>query len=248
MTPAVFDLTIVLLLLLSTALACWRGIIKEMFTIIGMAAAALGAWKGGHMLVPFFNDWLNVPKDGGERAAEAVSKGANADAATTTAIDAAHAKSELILGIISPGLLAKVCAYGSAFLAVFIVMSLVSFFVSRTVQEMGLGLVDRLLGALFGFARGFLVVFLPYVVCFIVAGKTIENFPDWAKNSHTVPVLEEIYAWADERVDIGKFVQDHGDAFAVKIDKKAFTDKKDEAIEDLKDAIEREEKERQEAP
>jgi uncharacterized membrane protein required for colicin V production len=261
-TPAVFDLTIFLILFLSTVIACWRGLIRELFTIVGLGASALGAWKGGRFLVPVFNDWLGVTQDGGEKAAETVSKGTNADAASQTAIDAAHAKAELILGIISPSLFAKLCAYGSAFLIVFLLMSLISFFISRSVQEMGLGVVDKLAGAVFGLARGFLLIFLPYLVCFAVAGKTTEKFPEWATNSTSLPILENIYAYADERVDIGKFVEDHGSELVLKFDKKAFEkadkaadkaieragDKINDAEKDLKDEIAREDAERSAAP
>jgi membrane protein required for colicin V production len=217
MTPAVFDIILAVILLLSTGIAWYRGIIREMFTIVGLGAAVFGAYKGGHLLIPQFNKWLHVTKDGGDKAAEAVTKGVNADAASSAAIEAAHRKGELLLGIISPALMAKIAAYGVSFMCVFLIMALFSFFITRSVQEMGLGVVDKILGAVFGFARGFLVIFLPFVLCVVLVGP--ERFPDWAKNSVSVPLLTQVYTYADEHFELGKKVEDRGNAIVLKLDK-----------------------------
>lgn len=244
MTPAVLDITILTILILSTLIACWRGFVREMFTIIGLGLAAFGAVKGGHLLIPVFNDWFNVTSDGGESAAEAVSKGANADAATHAAIQAAHSKAELFLGVISPALAAKICAYGCSFLAVFLIMTLVSFFVTRSIEEMGLGLIDKLVGAAFGFARGCLLIFLPYVICFMMAGNNTDKFPVWAKNSASVPVLEEVYAYADRKFHLGDKIKSRGDALVLKFGGDPEKASPPEIDPDLKDEISKEEKDR----
>lgn len=54
------------------------------------------------------------------------------------------------------------------FLAVLLLMSLFAMFVSRLVKSAGLGVEDRLLGGVFGFARGLLVV----MVLVLAAGFT----------------------------------------------------------------------------
>jgi uncharacterized membrane protein required for colicin V production len=217
MTPAALDITIAVILFLSTIIAFYRGIIREFFTILGLTASTVGAWKGGPLLVPQFNKWFNVVNDSGDKAAEAVTKGTNADYATGAAIEAAHRKGELIMGILSPALTAKVAAYGLSFLAVFLVMTLLSFFVTRSVQEMGLGFFDRIAGALFGAGRGFLIIFLPYVLCLVLVGQ--DRFPDWAKNSTSVPLMHEAYAYADQKLDLGKIIEDRGNAIVLKLDK-----------------------------
>lgn len=247
MTPDVLDITVAIVLLLSIALGAWRGLVREVFTIVGLAVSALGAWKGGPLLLPYFNDWLGVTGDGGARAAEAVSKGAKEAASSGEVLAAAHSQADLILGIIAPGHLAQACAYGAAFLVVFIIMSLISFFVSRSIEEMGFGIADRLGGAAFGGARGFLLVFIPFLVCFVVAGSGTEKFPDWAKNSRTVPVLEDSYAFADTNLGLSKYIKEFGDMLVVKIDKGK--DKiKSTAEQELQDALDREEAEREPPP
>jgi uncharacterized membrane protein required for colicin V production len=245
MTPQALDLTILLTIILSTGFACWRGFVREMLTIAGVGLSGFAAWKGGHLLVPVFNDWLGVTKDGGSAAADAVSKGTNADAATREAIEAAHRKSELIMGVISPELLAKVCAYGAAFAMVFIIMTLVSFFVTKSIEQAGLGVVDKAAGAMFGLVRGFLLIFLPYVICYVAVGKNVEKFPAWAKNSSSVPILEQIYTRADSAVKLDKIADRLNDIAKIKFDEEKHALSKNE--KEVKEDLSREEKDRKPA-
>jgi membrane protein required for colicin V production len=217
MTPAVLDITIAVIILLSTLIAWYRGIIREAFTILGLLTSTAAAWKGGPMLVPSFNKWLGVDADGGEKAAEIVTKGSNAEVTSSAAMQAAAQKSHLILGIISPAWAAKIAAYGTAFFLVFLIMALLSFFISRAVQESGLGFLDKFLGILFGAARGFALVFLFYVPwTFLVPA---DKFPAWATNSVSVPILQSTLAWADQHFNLKEKIEDRGGAIAIKIGK-----------------------------
>jgi len=56
--------------------------------------------------------------------------------------------------------LRMVVSFSAVFLVVLIVMSMVTMLASVLIRTVGLGSADRLLGALFGFARGLLVVLL----------------------------------------------------------------------------------------
>ncbi len=58
-----------------------------------------------------------------------------------------------------------IVGFVALFIGVRIVMGLVSMAVSALVSAAGLGLVDRGLGALFGFARGIIFVFAAVIVC-----------------------------------------------------------------------------------
>ena len=86
--------------------------------------------------------------------------------------------------------------------------ALVARMLSNVVRAIGLGLVDRLLGAVFGVARGLLVV----VAFALVAGVTTLPRHDWWQNATLGPVLSEIAlslkpylprAWAD-RLDFSR--------------------------------------------
>jgi uncharacterized membrane protein required for colicin V production len=220
MTPVALDIAVGLFILLSVLVAYFRGIVKEIFTLGGFAAAVFTAYKVGHLLVPEFNQWLHV------------TEGKEAD------------KSEYILGILSPALTSKVAAYGGTFLLVFFVAMLIGFFVSRWIKDAGLGIVDHLFGATFGFLRGFLLVFLIYVPCTYLIGQ--QKFPDWAKQSRSVAILQGTVDWANKSFQLDKIIEDRGGAIVLKFDK-VDLDKIGSGISteerELKDKIKQEEKE-----
>ena len=58
MTPAMLDGFFAAVLLISMLVACFRGLIREVFTIIGLVVSSVAGIKGGPLLVPFYNDWL----------------------------------------------------------------------------------------------------------------------------------------------------------------------------------------------
>lgn len=209
MTPAALDITIAIILLLSALVAYFRGIIREAFTIVALIVATGTTYFGGEMMIQPFNKWLKVDVKG-EEAAAAVSK-----AAATGADTSIIAKAHLFMGVLSYEKLAIICAYASVFIFFYLVMSLVGFFVSRAVNEAGLGLADKILGGAFGLARGALVVLL----CFLPISFMIdqEKFPDWAKNSVSVPILQQSVAYIDEKIDLKKRIADTGKEALAKI-------------------------------
>ncbi|TAL30315.1 MAG: CvpA family protein [Alphaproteobacteria bacterium] len=218
MTPDALDITVGVILFLSMLIAYFRGIIREVFTIVALIAAMGSSYYGGSLMVPPFEKWLHVDteasKQADEQAAQAVSKAAG------TSQDAAIVKGKLAMGIIAKAHMAQICAYGSVFLFIYLVMSLVGFFITRAVAEAGLGIVDRLLGAGFGLARGFLVVFLTYLPVWYFYQGSHDPMPDWAKNSVSVPVLDKAVAFADEHLEFTKMIQKRGDALVLKLQQK----------------------------
>ena len=213
MTPAALDITIAIILLLSALVAYFRGLIREAFTIVALIVAAGTTYFGGELAVPLFNKWLKVDARS-EEAAAAVSKAAAAGQQIEAAI---NVKQHLFMGVLSYDKLAVISAYASVFIFFYLVMTLVGYFASRAVNEAGLGIVDRLLGAGFGLARGFLVVFL----CFLPISFMFDHnkFPDWAKNSVSVPILVQTVAFVDEKVDLKKLIADNGKTVIDKVKK-----------------------------
>jgi membrane protein required for colicin V production len=221
MTPLALDIAVGLIIFLSTLVAYLRGIIKEIFTLGGFTVAVYLAYKLGHLLVPEFNNWLHVPAEGDQE------------------------KTELVWGLMKPALAAKVFSYGGTFLTSLLIMMLAGYFISRWVHEAGLTILDRLLGASFGFLRGFLLVFMFYVPCVYLVGE--KDFPNWAKNSTSVPILQSTMSWVNKTFDLDKKIEDRGNGIAIKFDKVDIDKIKNEAArraeEELKAAIAKEEKE-----
>ena len=100
-----------------------------------------------------------------------------------------------------------VAAFALIMVCVLIVGGIVGFLLSRLVSAVGLKFLDRLLGALFGFARGVLVA----VVLVLFAGLTALPKQDRWQNAQTSPALTAAAlslrpwlpkAWAD-RLDYG---------------------------------------------
>ncbi len=98
-------------------------------------------------------------------------------------------------------------AFALILVAVLIVGALLGFLLSRLAHAVGLGLLDRTLGAVFGVARGLLIA----VIIVLFAGMTSAPKMDWWQNSLTAPTLALAAlnlrpwlpkAWA-ERIDYG---------------------------------------------
>jgi len=60
MTPHALDLTIALILILSTLVAYFRGIVRELFMLAGFTLAAFISVKAGHLLVPDVSKWMGT--------------------------------------------------------------------------------------------------------------------------------------------------------------------------------------------
>ena len=224
MTPLALDLVIGAIIVVSTLAAYFRGIVREFFILAGFALAVFVSYKGGHLLVPGIGKWLGAPPEG------------------------SHEKTALILGIVSPAVASYILSYGGVFMLIFILIMVIRILITRWINEAGLGVVDRLLGAAFGFLRGFLLVFVIYATCYYLI--TRNKFPDWARNSISVPILDSTMTWANKHFDLDKIIEDRGNGIAIKIDKIDLDKVGAEtstAVKELKDEVKKEEKEIQKA-
>ncbi len=95
-----------------------------------------------------------------------------------------------------------VVAFALILVVVLIAGALIGYLLSRLVRAIGLGFLDRMLGAIVGVARGVLIA----VILVLFAGLTTAPKTDWWQNSLTSPILTETAlrlrpwlprAWAD---------------------------------------------------
>lgn len=100
-----------------------------------------------------------------------------------------------------------VVAFALILVGVLIVGALLGYLLSRLMQAVGLGFLDRTLGALFGVARGLLIA----VIVVLLLGMTSAPRKDWWQNALTSRPLTTAAltlrpwlpkAWAD-RIDYG---------------------------------------------
>ena len=178
MTPHALDLTIALIILLSTLVAYFRGIVRELFMLAGFALAAFVSVKGGHLLVPDVAKWMGtLPNPADEKPT--------------------------VLSLLKPSVATDVVAYGGVFLLIFILMVVIRMMISHWVNAAGLSVADKVLGAFFGFFRGFLLVFVVFSTCLYMAYKgDTDDLPEWAKNSVSVPILESTLIWTNKNIDL----------------------------------------------
>ncbi|MBD5771917.1 CvpA family protein [Marinomonas colpomeniae] len=88
-----------------------------------------------------------------------------------------------------------IVAFVSLFIASLVVGALVSFLLGSLIQVTGLSSTDRVLGMLFGFARGSLIVVA--FVSLLSLSPAIEKTDFW-KTSQLIPQLSQLNEWTRE--------------------------------------------------
>ncbi len=194
MTPMALDIFIGIIILLSTIVAYLRGIIKETFTLLALLLGSFLAYKAGHLLMPVFDSLLSVPEDGVSKKADYV-----------------------LFGVLSPAMASKTLSFGSIFGLTFVFVTLVGMFLTRWMMEIGVAFVDGFLGAMFGFVRGFLLVFLFYVPFTYLIDT--DKMPDWVQESYSVAALQSTFDWANEKFDIDEKIKEGGNGITIKFNK-----------------------------
>jgi membrane protein required for colicin V production len=89
-----------------------------------------------------------------------------------------------------------IVGYGLCFIAVLILGALLRFAISRLVESTGLSGTDRLLGMVFGFIRGVVLVAL---LVFLVGFTAFTRDP-WWKESVLLPQFQRVASWLEQRV------------------------------------------------
>lgn len=165
-----FDLVILGVLFVSAVFAFLRGFIREVLTILGVVGGLAAALAFGRELVPLMSEWIGV--------------------------DPKAEEPQLMLGVVPYTIVADVLAYGSIFLVVVIILSVVSNLLAGWARTIGLGAIDRTLGVIFGIARGVLVLAVLYLLPYLLfEGDTRK---DWFKDSRLIVYIEQTSAWLAE--------------------------------------------------
>lgn len=102
-----------------------------------------------------------------------------------------------------------IVGYGICFVTVLILGALLRFVIGKLIQSTGLSGTDRLLGMIFGFARGVLLVTL---LVFLVGFTAFTRDP-WWQQSTLLPRFQHVAAWLEQRVPPS--VRDHLNPSAV---------------------------------
>lgn len=193
----IIDIVVILIVLVSAGVAFFRGFVREVLTIFGVIGGFLAALFFGGTLTPIFRGWFGV----GE-AAE----------------DSETAKK--LFDLIPYTIVADVCAYAAIFLAVFLILQLVSHFMSASIKAIGLGPVDRSLGVVFGIFRGVLLIGILYLPFHLILPD--DNKREWFGESKTFVYVEGVSGW------LQSFLPSNSDEAKAKVE--SFTKEKFEDI------------------
>ncbi|HQR04960.1 MAG: CvpA family protein [Proteobacteria bacterium] len=137
------------------------------YTVLGVIAASvlLGLWRGVASELLALIAWV---------------------AAFFVARTWATAVAEMLAGSLSDPMLRYSAAFAILFLGVLMVAGVLRFLVSRILRSIGLGPLDRVLGAVFGIGRGLVLAFL---VVF-AAGFTTLPRQSWWQQAELAPPFE----------------------------------------------------------
>jgi len=158
----IIDLVVAAILLISAVISFLRGLIRETLTIAGIIGGFVAAFYLGDNLAPVFRNWFGVDSENPSKLFDVIP-----------------------MTIVADGL-----AYAFIFIAVVIIISVISHFIGGAVRAMGLGPVDRTLGVIFGVVRGALLlglIYLPFHLLMDAESKT-KYFSD----SKTFGYIEKI--------------------------------------------------------
>ncbi len=153
------DIFIAIVLLVSTVIAFMRGFMREALTLVSITVTLAATFWGGPLLRPAMDNAFSVGEN-----------------------------SEKIIGILPRDLASLISAYGIIFIVLIIAFTIASHLLSEFIKSLGLGSVDRSLGALFGLIRGILlmsVLYMPFH--FILDNDTKTN---WFSDSKSYVYLE----------------------------------------------------------
>jgi membrane protein required for colicin V production len=139
------DYAVIGVFVLSVAVGIWRGLIREVVSILGWVIAFLAANLLGGPLGPSMPQAIPTPE------------------------------------------LRVAAAYAAIFVVSLILTSLVGLLLSKVVGAVGLGGIDRLLGSLFGAARGLLVL----LAAALIAGLTSAPTQPFWRDSLSGPLLAQ---------------------------------------------------------
>lgn len=178
----ILDAIVAVILLISISIALLRGFIREVLTIFGIGGGVLAAYVCGPLLLPFISDWMGVVQ--GDDA-------------------------EKLFGVIPYEYVAYAMSYGLMFIIFVILLSILSHFLAEFAKNLGLGALDRTLGAVFGIVRGVLVLGLLYLpfLHFVSDERKVQ----WFEDSKSQIYLEITSTWIDgfiprsveENIEIG---------------------------------------------
>lgn len=160
------DIGVIVILLISAGVSFFRGLIREVLTIVGVLGGGFAALTFGPAVIPLTSKWFGIEE--GHKAGK-------------------------LFDLIPMELAAQIAAYAGIFIIVFIILQLASHLISSAAQAIGLGPVDRTLGIFFGLARGLLLLGVLYLPFHLILPE--DSKKEWFEKSQTMVFVQGTTKW-----------------------------------------------------
>lgn len=155
------DIFAVFILAASTLIAFMRGFIREALTLVTISVALAATYYGAPHLQPVMNTWLGVTEGSNDK----------------------------LFDVIPMTLVSLALSHGSIFIVLLVILSISSHFIAEFVKSIGLGAIDRSLGALFGLIRGIILLAILYLPFHFILDQNTKD--GWFGSSKTHVYLEK---------------------------------------------------------
>lgn len=170
------DNIILMVFVISILAGLMRGLVREMIALL--------TWAAAFVVAVLFSSKVAASFSGGQAVQGMVNQ-----ATGSMGVNAAKPLSMLSIGASFVGL----------FVATVIVGSIINYFVSRAVEGQGISFSNRLLGGVFGLARGFLLVLF---TVFLIQLTPLSDQPYWT-SSQFVHSFQPTIKWMSDLVSPG---------------------------------------------
>lgn len=160
-----WDILVISVLILSAIIAFFRGFVREVLTIAGVVGGVVGAVYFGDDAKPAFRSLFGISDSADDKDEKAK-----------------------LFDLIPYELVADGLAYGTIFLVIVIILSVISHYLAAATKKSGLGLLDRSLGVLFGVVRGILLLGLVYLPVHIFV--EVDQKKQWFEESRSIVYVE----------------------------------------------------------
>ena len=164
--PLIIDIAVLIIVFISTLVAFLRGFMREMMTIIGVLGGLFAAYWFGAIVSDAIASWLGVEEG---------------------------APPKRLFGMIGYDMVAMIAGYGGVFLITLLLISLVSYLLTKSVHIAGLGPIDRTLGVFFGLGRGVLIVGILYLPFHLMDNDKIQN--KWFDRAGSHVYMQAVAQW-----------------------------------------------------
>lgn len=164
------DIALLAVCFISGLLAMYRGLAREMLSILSWVIAFAAT----------FYAIIDPEKYGGKRGS-----GFGSGFATSLAEDLAKQ-------IQAPVQIAQIAVGAIIFLIVLIIVHLITARISDSILDSRIGMIDRVLGFMFGVARGFVLIVIPYMLyeAFVVDPRNPDSAWPWVRQSQSLPYIQ----------------------------------------------------------